>query len=655
MSVDNSFFSKIVKNLTAVTLMALSSVSAFAMSSSESKVITPSRKVTRASDDQQLTLLSSRIGFQGGLSDIEEIKIEAQSNDGPWKLIWQLNMGDPASESQLGVHVYGPETDGNANTWSTSQHDTYRVAGDNPDARIPHSAVSFKLLNKDIQKDATYELIVSHRTKETGPLVRIYDPGTGGYINLQKLPQSSEFIDTSFDLKEWNVESMRGGARGPEESLAKETSYLSFINGKSDIHSLTLKSNGKTIKQVILGDATSESQPGVHVYAPEKDPGDIKTNQWSKAHEPTHYFRTAGDNLNAINKHATLSFKLPNELVQINSDYRLSVTHRSAPGAKIKMFDVRTKGFQTPMDLTPSKSFITQEFPLDPSLIMLMLGQYEKLSIIAVVNPDTCNTINDAVKTKPALQYLPAGAKLSRYPKHAYHITLDCFNHDHHPDPMQHIPFGIPEKDYLYNVIKDFATHPERESVAYKGECYDLQLWTHIKIPGGDKLKHIHFSLTERTSDKVLNIDSLPKIISSKNGEVMSAHFVLRVGIQEKLPTDWARIVLHDTPHAASSRSSATSYGSNLLNEATKSQQIGPYRLSTKLKPHISVARLVPKVGSSFAGEHDFEALQKIYKAVATPYTKVPILIDKLNVMTQLNRKKILLGNSQQLPSISTI
>jgi hypothetical protein len=63
----------------------------------------------------------------------------------------------------------------------------------------------------------------------------------------------------------------------------------------------------------------------------------------------------------------------------------------------------------------------------------------------------------------------------------------------------------------------------------------------------------------------------------------------------------------------------------------------------------------VPKVGSSFAGEHDFEALQKIYKAVATPYTKVPILIDKLNVMTQLNRKKILLGNPQQLPSISTI
>ncbi|MBP6951248.1 MAG: hypothetical protein KA112_01290 [Alphaproteobacteria bacterium] len=385
MSVSVPGFPKFIKNLAAVTLMALSSVSAFAMNGSESEGITPrmSRKITRGSGDQQFTPLASRIGFTGS-SDIEFVEIEMRSPEGGWDPIWQLNMGNPVSESQLGVHVYGPETDGDVNTWSTSQHDkTYRVAGDNPNARIAHSAVSFKLLNKDIQQDAAYELIVNHRTKETGPLVRLYDPGTKSYINLQKLPQSSEFIDTTFDLKEWHVEAMLGGARGPEESLAKETSYLSFINGKSDIHSFTLKSNGATIKQVILGDATSESQLGVHVYAPEKDPGDIKTNQWSKAHEPTHYFRTAGDNLNAINKHATLSFKLPNELVQINSDYRLSVTHRSAPGAKIKMFDVRTKGFQTPMDLKPSKSFITQEFPLDSSLITNMNPQAFSLLYVA--------------------------------------------------------------------------------------------------------------------------------------------------------------------------------------------------------------------------------------------------------------------------------
>jgi hypothetical protein len=186
------------------------------------------------------------------------------SPEGGWDSIWQLNMGDPASESQLGVHVYGPETDGDANTWSRSQHDeTYRVAGDNPDARIKHSAVAFQLLNKDIQPDAAYELIVNHRTQGVGPLVRLYDPGARDYINLQNLPQSSEFIDTTFDLKDWRGENMLGGARGPEESLAKEPSYLSFINGKSDIHSFTLKSNGKTIKQVILGDAQVNLNQGL--------------------------------------------------------------------------------------------------------------------------------------------------------------------------------------------------------------------------------------------------------------------------------------------------------------------------------------------------------------------------------------------------------
>ncbi|MBP6952672.1 MAG: hypothetical protein KBD36_06335, partial [Alphaproteobacteria bacterium] len=179
MSVSVPGFPKFIKSLAAVTLMALSSVSAFAMNSSESEGITPrmSRKITRGSGDQQLTPLASRIGFTGS-SDIEFVEIEMRSPEGAWDPIWQLNMGDPASESQLGVHVYGPETDGDANTWSRSQHDeTYRVAGDNPDARIPHSAVAFQLLNKDIQPDAAYELIVNHRTQGVGPLVRLYDPG----------------------------------------------------------------------------------------------------------------------------------------------------------------------------------------------------------------------------------------------------------------------------------------------------------------------------------------------------------------------------------------------------------------------------------------------------------------------------------------------
>ena len=279
-------------------------------------------------------------------------------------------------------------------------------------------------MNKDIQQDAAYELIVNHRTRDAGPLVRLYDPGARDYIKLGNLPQSSEFIDTPFDLKDWRGENMLGGARGPEELLAKEASYLSFINGKSDIHSFTLKSNGVTIKQVILGDATSESQVGVNVYAPEKDPADIKTNQWSEAHEPTHYFRTAGDNLNAINKHATLSFKLPSEVVKIDSDYRLSVTHRSAPGAQVKMFDVAAKGFLNAWGLPPSADFMTSSFPLDSNLITNMMGMSQpqasssSQSASSVQNSNAIPQIishkvyNEAPKVQSELDLTPRDSRL---------------------------------------------------------------------------------------------------------------------------------------------------------------------------------------------------------------------------------------------------
>ncbi len=487
-----SIFSRILRNSTAVTLMALSSVSAFAMNSAEVEMSPHkvSRKPKQISGDQQLTPLPSRIGFTGS-SDIEFVEIEMWSPEGGWDSIWQLNMGDPASESQPGVHVYGPETDGDANTWSKAQNDAYRVAGDNPDARIKHSAVAFQLLNKDIQPDAAYELIVNHRTQGVGPLVRLYDPGARDYINLQNLPQSSEFIDTTFDLKDWRGENMLGGARGPEESLAKEPSYLSFINGKSDIHSFTLKSNGKTIKQVILGDVTSESQPGVTVYAPEKDRGDIKTNQWSEAHEPTHYFRKAGANLNAIHRHATLSFKLPSELVKDESEYRLSVTHRSAPGAQVKMFDVGTNSYLPGRNFPSSPDFITSFFPLDPTLIKNM--QPHVFSLPYAAPPSSLISSSQAVSSVPHVT--PLAPVFSSFPIEPPQALTE-------PGAFQEIKEEIQN---LEVILSEFDLR-EEDQLAVRNQIAELnrtlqsdirRASSHLQVYSvGEELKALHALLT---------------------------------------------------------------------------------------------------------------------------------------------------------------
>ena len=139
---------------------------------------------------------------------------------------------------------------------------------------ISNSAISIKLSNQALQ-DAAYELIVNHRTTGKGPVVRVHDP-IQGYIPLGTLPSSpSGFCDTSFDLS-W-VQAIRNDS--PLDSVI--STYLSFVGGTSDIHSFTIRSSGgKTLKEVIFGDSTSELQPGIHVYGPETDEN---ANEWSKA------------------------------------------------------------------------------------------------------------------------------------------------------------------------------------------------------------------------------------------------------------------------------------------------------------------------------------------------------------------------------------
>ena len=50
--------------------------------------------------------------------------------------------------------------------------------------------------------------------------------------------------------------------------------HLSFANGMRAIHSFKIQSVGKTLKKVIVGNKDSESQPEIHVHAPETD-GDV--------------------------------------------------------------------------------------------------------------------------------------------------------------------------------------------------------------------------------------------------------------------------------------------------------------------------------------------------------------------------------------------
>ncbi|MBY0385412.1 hypothetical protein K2X05_09655, partial [bacterium] len=164
---------------------------------------------------------------------------------------------------------------------SSSQVDesriTYRTTDENKEAKNKHSAIQIQLSNEDLQANPPYTLVVNHRTTKTGPEVKIRDPNTQEYSKLGTLPSSSDFSDTTFDLSDW-VKTTRDGF--PVDSVI--TTYLSFANGKSDIHSFTLRSGDKILKEVIFGNQASESQPGIRVYAPETET-DKNSNEWSKA------------------------------------------------------------------------------------------------------------------------------------------------------------------------------------------------------------------------------------------------------------------------------------------------------------------------------------------------------------------------------------
>lgn len=174
-----------------------------------------------------------------------------------------------------------PSSSSSTGSSTSYQHDNmftphpFRTTGVNPKAKMKHSAIAIQLPNKEMQGSA-YRLIINHRTTEKGPMVRVYNPNTKTYIELGTLPASSSgFCNTIFDFFPL-AEALRKNS--PLESVI--STYLSFMGGISDVHSFTIQSGGKTLKEVIFGDKDSELQPGIHVYAPETD-GDA--HEWSRA------------------------------------------------------------------------------------------------------------------------------------------------------------------------------------------------------------------------------------------------------------------------------------------------------------------------------------------------------------------------------------
>ncbi len=154
-------------------------------------------------------------------------------------------------------------------------HLTFRTTGTNKNAKSKHSAISIKLPNQQMQ-DAAYELIVNHRTAGKGSVVRIHDP-IQGYTSLGTLPSSMGFRDTIFNISSW-AQAIR---HAPSDTSVVAT-YLSFVGDPSDIHSFTIKSGERTLKEVIFGNDASEKQSGIHVYAPETDQD---ANDWSEVKE----------------------------------------------------------------------------------------------------------------------------------------------------------------------------------------------------------------------------------------------------------------------------------------------------------------------------------------------------------------------------------
>ncbi|MBA3813698.1 MAG: hypothetical protein H0X26_04290 [Alphaproteobacteria bacterium] len=279
-------------------------------------------------------------------------------------------------------------------------------------------------------------------------------------------------------------------------------------------------------------------------------------------------------------------------------------------------------------------------------------GKYQKLAIIAEVNPKTSRAISDALHTKDEVQGLGArGIKVARKGQSEYHISIDCFNHDHPESQNLHKQFGVAEENYLYRIMSRFAGSHQRVKGPYMAACYDLQLWCQIKDPLGKNNQHIHFSMHENSYENVFSIDNLHTMIGCAGGEADRAHLVANVEIYGTFAQDWTNVV-----HKGFKTTTGKFVEGILDSQDKEAQQKGTLEMKPrlleygKLQTHITVARLEKiENGKPLAGKEDFDCLQLAYKNMARKFIPISLNIDTLRVTTQENHKMKLLGKPQQL------
>jgi hypothetical protein len=249
-------------------------------------------------------------------------------------------------------------------------HLTFRTAGANKDAEIKHSAIYVSFLYQETPDTA--ELIINHRTTGKGPKVRVYNPKAKAYINLGTLPPSMDFREEVFNLSPL-IEAVREG------SVSTIKTELNFTNGTGDIHSFKIRSGGKTLKEVILGNQDSEGQPGVHVYA-----GNLQ--EWSEVKEAPYTFRTTGANKDAETKHSAIYVSFPYQETP-GTAYKLIINHRTkAKGPEVRVYDHNAKAYIDLGTLPPSMGFTDEVFNLSPLIEAACAGSSSVPAIKTEVN-----------------------------------------------------------------------------------------------------------------------------------------------------------------------------------------------------------------------------------------------------------------------------
>lgn len=264
-------------------------------------------------------------------------------------------------------------------------------------------------------------------------------------------------------------------------------------------------------------------------------------------------------------------------------------------------------------------------------------GQYDKLSMLVEVSPETATAIRQAVNTGGAKGQLPDGVELRRYPDAALHISLDCFNYDHPSDPNLHTYFGDAEVNYLFRAMARFAGSKKRQQGAYAGTGYDLQLWCHTKSPN----QHFHFSMQDNAEENVFGINNLPSIMAANGNSIDFANLILRVGTQGKFRNDWNAQVHGPKGMIAEQDAEAKGKGK---------REMTPYLLDyAQFKMHITLARIDKTTKAPF-GPTEWGVLQKAYKNIVNKYKNVvSIPIETVVVSTRVNKKMTPLGKPVSL------